>query len=112
MLTLSGERHWNYKGNESRGIQTKRNWSAYREFKREVHSRDSNKCVSCGSKERPLHAHHLIKWSEDESLRFNPKNAITLCKKCHRDLHSFCGQVKLDLDKQKEWLDNRKIATW
>lgn len=98
-----GEQHINYKGLMSRGEQTKRNWKVYKDFKKEVHIRDKCMCLCCGSKMK-LEAHHLIPWSKDEKLRFDSNNAITLCKHCHRELHNYCGQKKIDLVKQDDWI--------
>jgi len=105
MNLAKGEQHINYKGLMSRGEQTKRNWKEYKDFKKSVHIRDKGQCLCCDSKTK-LDAHHLIPWSYDPLLRFNIENAITLCRSCHRELHKYCGQKKIDLDKQKEWLLN------
>ena len=58
----------------------------YREWRFKVMKRDSFICVNCGSKEK-LQAHHKIRWVENESLRFDIDNGITLCYLCHRKEH-------------------------
>lgn len=55
-------------------------------WKNNVHIRDNYTCQKCGSKEK-LHAHHIIPFSLDESLRYEITNGITLCEKCHRKEH-------------------------
>lgn len=57
----------------------------YREWKRKVFERDENKCCDCGSSEK-LHAHHIVPWKENESLRFDVANGKTLCISCHMSL--------------------------
>jgi len=58
---------------------------AYAKFRKEVRSRDGNKCQwpSCGST-KTLEIHHIRKWSDFPALRFDVSNGITLCRKCHR----------------------------
>lgn len=48
-----------------------------------VRERDGNKCMHCLTIEN-LHAHHIIPWKIDESLRYELSNGITLCKSCHK----------------------------
>ena len=53
-------------------------------------SRDNGKCQLCF--DRAKHVHHIIPWSEcqkkeDERLRFDPENCISLCKECHIKAH-------------------------
>lgn len=48
-------------------------------LKREIKLRDKNTCQKCG-KMNDLDVHHI----DGDRLNNNPKNLITLCKKCHR----------------------------
>jgi hypothetical protein len=45
--------------------------------------RDKYTCVLCGERGGDLTAHHIIPWSKDHSLRFDPQNIVTLCDDCH-----------------------------
>jgi len=58
---------------------------AYAKFKKEVKDRDGRKCQwpACEST-KALEVHHIRKWSDFPSLRFDMSNGITLCKKCHK----------------------------
>lgn len=56
-------------------IKTK-NWC------KKVKERDGNKCLKCGSTFM-LAAHHIIPWKENESLRFDISNGMSLCCSCH-----------------------------
>jgi hypothetical protein len=62
-----------------------------RAFLRAVYQRDGYRCVNCGSaklKPRWLHAHHIASWAGNEAVRFDPGNAVTLCRPCHSWVHS------------------------
>lgn len=39
----------------------------------------------CKKKKSPrlLEIHHIFRWADSPELRFNDKNLITLCKRCH-----------------------------
>lgn len=52
------------------------------EWSKSIIERDEFKCKICGS-EKNLHAHHIIPWKENEDLRYEFTNGITLCKSCH-----------------------------
>ncbi len=54
----------------------------YRKFRQNVLKRDGKKCKMCRSR-RKLVVHHIKKWSSASALRFDEKNGITLCEKCH-----------------------------
>lgn len=53
-----------------------------------VVSRDMETCQHCGAKEVELHAHHIKSYKDFPELRFVPENGITLCFRCHWDVHS------------------------
>jgi len=56
-------------------------------WRKSVFERDNYACQSCGEKGVELNAHHIKKWSDYIELRTDVKNGITLCKKCHKELH-------------------------
>jgi endogenous inhibitor of DNA gyrase (YacG/DUF329 family) len=51
-----------------------------------VKKRDGYECVNCGSSNH-IHAHHKVHWGEDEALRYDIDNGLTLCTNCHAILH-------------------------
>lgn len=63
-----------------------RNSKKHNDWKIKVFERDNYFCQHCGSNKN-LHAHHVIKWDEDESLRFILDNGLTLCSSCHTKHH-------------------------
>lgn len=67
----------------------KRNYNdeEYAKFRKDVLIRDKRKCQmpNCNSK-TSLQVHHIKKWSNAHSLRYDIRNGITLCKKCHKSI--------------------------
>lgn len=60
----------------------------YKRWREKVLDRDRYTCTTCGSKNR-LHSHHIIKWKDDETKRFDVGNGLTLCISCHMRLEGF-----------------------
>lgn len=56
----------------------------YKPWRLAVFRRDHYVCrmPKCGSKIK-LQAHHIRRWADAPTLRFDVNNGITLCKKCH-----------------------------
>ena len=69
--------YWNYQGRRS---------SSYKSWKKQVLKRDDYTCQKCGTKEN-LVVHHKERFSENKELRFDIANGITLCQKCHKEVH-------------------------
>ena len=61
----------------------------YAEWRRRVFSRDGHKCQMprCGYK-KALNAHHIKRWADNPSLRFEVNNGITLCWRCHKNIQN------------------------
>lgn len=64
-----------------------RNSRAYLDWRISVFNRDIWTCQSCGIVGTILHCHHIVAFSENQKLRTEPSNGITLCGKCHIKLH-------------------------
>jgi hypothetical protein len=70
------------------------------ELRQIVFERDNWECKKCGSVES-LHCHHI------EGIELNPiesadiDNCITLCKECHKEIHSQEGCKRSDYRKKK-----------
>lgn len=68
-----------------------------KEWRKAVFQAGDNKCRICGSIEK-LHAHHIIPYMCDNSLRYEPSNGIILCSKCHKKIHIKMNEsVQLDI---------------
>ncbi len=60
-----------------------------KQWKTSVFERDNYTCQICkDNKGGNLNAHHILRWSKFKSLRFTLANGITLCKDCHKVIHS------------------------
>lgn len=70
---------------------------AYKKWREKVLRRDSYICQLCGKTEDEaiLNVHHIKRYSENEELRTEVDNGITLCCDCHRKI----------FDKEKEFED-------
>jgi len=62
-----------------------------RNFRAKVLWRDNYTCQHCGTKEE-LNAHHIVQKIDGGTN--TPKNGITLCQKCHDELHSGKWELK------------------
>jgi hypothetical protein len=49
------------------------------------------KCTKCSSV-YDLHAHHIESFKDNEKLRYDVNNGITLCGQCHREYHKINGR--------------------
>jgi 5-methylcytosine-specific restriction endonuclease McrA len=54
----------------------------YKKARLVVLKRDGHKCKKCGGKKH-LCVHHIKKWADYPTLRYDPENLITLCRVCH-----------------------------
>ena len=83
----TGENSRNWKGgitNKNRLIR----WSKKnKEFKKRIFERDDYTCQICGKCGGDLNCHHIKSWAKYPDLRFDEDNVITLCVKCHREIH-------------------------
>lgn len=85
---LRGERHWNWQGGidveHTRIKQTKE----YKDWQQGVYKKDKWTCQHCGYKGKSIVAHHIKLFSRYPELRFEIKNGMVLCRKCHQLVHN------------------------
>ena len=55
---------------------------------KKIYRRDKYTCQRCGSKDTPLHAHHIHSFSFFPHLAWDLDNGITLCESCHYKVHA------------------------
>ena len=78
--------------------------AAHQSWRAEVLERDGYQCRRCGS-DGPLHAHHILPYTENKSLRTDVDNGITLCVGCHTEFHAGYGSfgvTDIELDEFME----------
>ena len=89
------------KGKERASQRTKElNMFEYREWRKQVFSRDNYTCQCCGKHGVPFHADHIKPWRTHPEERYNVSNGRTLCIPCHRQTDTY--GARLDLKKQIE----------
>lgn len=59
----------------------------YKEWRKAVFERDSYVCQHCFAKGGELNAHHIKTFKDFVELRYEVSNGLTLCLKCHREVH-------------------------
>lgn len=69
--------------------KSNRNWDdpRYIAFRQKVLDRDNHKCVICGSGYN-IEVHHYVNWSSCVAGRYLVSNAVSVCKKHHRQFHA------------------------
>ncbi len=67
-------------------IKDIRRRSDYKKWRKKIITRDNHTCQNCGNRTF-LHVHHINPVAIAFELIFNLDNGITLCKRCHINLH-------------------------
>ena len=83
----SGKNHWNWKGGVTPENQRQRSSAQAKAWRNAVFERDKYICQLCGKQGGKLNAHHIKSWAKHTDLRFEVESGITLCEKCHRQIH-------------------------
>lgn len=72
-----------------------RNSQKYKEWRISVLKRDNYICQNCEKETEDLVVHHIQEFSKNKEIRFDIINGITLCKLCHKKIHSRENQKEL-----------------
>lgn len=96
---MSGENHHNWQG----GIAEQRSldWVSreYKKWRKQVFERDNYTCQLCGDNTGGnLNAHHIKSYKDYPKLRRELTNGITLCERCHIEVHR--KNIKLDIQSE------------
>lgn len=59
----------------------------YKQFRRGIFERDDFTCQQCFKKGFNLNCHHIERFCDNPDRAMDVNNCITLCKKCHVQLH-------------------------
>lgn len=84
----TGKYHHNYKGGITPENKLIRSSERMKWWSFSVLKRDEYTCQGCGIRGGELHAHHIKEFAKYKELRFELSNGLTLCKVCHRKIHS------------------------
>jgi hypothetical protein len=82
------ENNPNWRGGVKSQNQIGRFSVKYVEWRNSVFKRDQYTCQKCGQIGKSLHSHHILPWAKNYKHRYDLINGITLCVKCHKEVHS------------------------
>ncbi len=88
-----GSGHWNWQGGKASGRQKRSADAEHREWSTKVITRDNYICDNCKSDSGTKYAHHLDGYKDNPEKRYDLKNGVTLCKRCHLLFHAHYGQI-------------------
>lgn len=117
--THTGSLSPTWKENSTHGRDERRTYE-YREWRRNVFSRDKFTCQKCGAHNFKgngetvlLEAHHIKNWKDNPDDRYDVDNGITLCNPCHNRFHSIYGlknNTKEQIDKFINSIKDKEIC--
>ncbi len=115
MKLKSGANNVRWKGGITPLNRQLRSSKEYKHWREQVYKRDNYTCQCCGdSKGHNLESHHIENFSENEGLRFDIDNGITLCDKCHNpnqygSFHYVYGTHNNTREQLEEYIENKKL---
>ena len=110
--TPKGKDSPNYNHNKTdEEREVKRLIEGYSEWVKEVFERDNYTCQCCGQRGGNLNAHHLNGYHWDKEHRIDINNGVTLCKKCHDELHKLYGNKNNTIAQFREFLFNKYLQS-
>ncbi len=93
---------WNKnKTDEERHAQRK--YYEYREWRKGVFARDMHTCQKCDDIGGELNAHHKEGYANNEEVRTELSNGVTLSVKCHQKFHLAYGYGDNTREQYSEW---------
>ena len=87
---MKGASNPNWKAGISKDHHRESESGEQRKWRIRVYERDNYTCQKCKiypTKQGQLNAHHIIPWSVNYYVRYDLNNGITLCIKCHKEIH-------------------------
>ena len=103
----SGPNHPNYNRDvpDIQRIKDRRS-AENKRWRNAVIQRDNHTCQKCtsGISKTKLNAHHIMSYLDNEHLRFDVNNGITLCVECHRHFHRIYGNGSNNVQQLLEFM--------
>ena len=109
---ISGSKSSSWKGGITNPNVLARGKKEYHHWRFSVYERDNYTCQCCGdSIGGNLHAHHIDNFSDNEELRFELSNGISMCASCHisqirGSFHHTYGTHNNDIYQLQEYFDD------
>lgn len=113
-IHYTGEKSPNWKGGLTSEYQKARTSLIYNSWRDTVYAKDWYTCQCCGKSHRiNKQAHHLYNFSDNEELRYDVKNGITLCDECHYStfegsFHNTYGTQNNTPEQLEEYINNKR----
>jgi hypothetical protein len=110
----TGEKSANWKGGITPERLSARTSLAYDNWRDNVYSKDWYTCQCCGKSHGiNKQAHHLHNFSDNEELRYDVDNGITLCDECHYptfsgSFHNTYGTQNNTPQQLEEYINNKR----
>ena len=84
----------------------------YIQWRKAVYHRDNCTCQCCGRRSHKgatltLNAHHIANWKDNEDLRYDVDNGVTLCSECHTAFHQIYGKRHNTREQLDEFISNQ-----
>lgn len=91
----------NKKGLKNKRVEATTKSGAWKSVRGQILLRDKS-CILCRNRDnyfniRNLQVHHIIKRVNDESLIYEPKNLVTLCRQCHDEIEELPVAKQIEL---------------
>lgn len=111
---VSGKLAPNWRGGITPKNELLRRNSEYKNWRKAVFKRDEYTCQCCGEVGGKLRGHHVFSWHDNEHLRYDVDNGITLCDECHDigkkdSFHSIYGAGNNTREQLDEFINNHNI---
>lgn len=99
-----GSKNHGWKGGITSKNQKIRDSEEYKNWRLKVFFRDNFTCKKCNIKDETAQAHHVYNFIIKE-LRFQTRNGITFCEKCHKLFHKIYGRKNNTIEQLVEFLN-------
>ena len=76
--------------------------SRYKKWRHSVYNKFDRKCAICGTEDKKLHAHHVVRWADSVELRYEIDNSLLVCEDCHSMIHGYSIGTGTKILKNKE----------